>query len=155
VTQEASPLAYRNLGGFRGEAKSSTRLTRIAVNLCKAEWRKRQRRRQERVEDAPEKAVAQKATAKSKHGAEAMMDAERKERIDREIAALPPKLRLTFTKQPTSRATTDKTRMRAAMEPLQRSRFFLFCNREILHNALQSEILQAAASRPLKRARRT
>jgi len=96
VTQETFLLAYRNLRRFRGEAKFSTWLTRIAVNLCRSQWRKRKRRREESIEDVPEKVVADKAPGKSKNGAEAMMDGERGERIDREIAALPPKLRLTF-----------------------------------------------------------
>ncbi|MDP2895162.1 MAG: sigma-70 family RNA polymerase sigma factor [bacterium] len=97
VTQETFLLAYRNLSRFRGEAKFSTWLTRIAVNLCRSEWRKRKRRREESVEDVPEKLVADMSPGKSKNGAEAMMDGERGERIDREIAALPSKLRLTFT----------------------------------------------------------
>lgn len=97
MTQEAFLLAYRNLSRFRGEAKFSTWLTRIAVNLCRSGWRKRKKWPETSIEDVSEKAVAEKAAAKSKTGAEAMMDGERGDRIDREIAALPPKLRLTFT----------------------------------------------------------
>lgn len=97
MTQEAFLLAYRNLSRFRGEAKFSTWLTRIAVNLCRSQWRKRKKWRETSIEDVSEKAVAERATAKSKNGAEAMMDGETGERIDREIAALPPKLKLTFT----------------------------------------------------------
>lgn len=97
ITQETFLLAYRHLSRFRGQAKFSTWLTRIAINLCRSEWRKRKRRPEDRIEDIPEKVIAEKAPGKLKDGAETAMDGERGERIDREIAALSPKLQLAFT----------------------------------------------------------
>lgn len=97
MTQEAFLLAYRNIDRFRGEAKFSTWLTRIAVNLCRSEWRKRKRRRETRLDDIPREGIVEKANANGKSGFAAMIEAEKEERIDREIASLPPKLRIAFT----------------------------------------------------------
>ncbi len=96
MTQEAFLLAYRNIHRFRGQAKFSTWLTRIAVNLCRSEWRKRRRRRESRLDDLPPEAIVEKAGANQENGPTAMLEAEKGERIDREIAALPPKLRIAF-----------------------------------------------------------
>src|SRR6516162_2525966 len=43
VCQETFLRAYRALGGFRGQAKFSSWLYRIALNLCR-DWVRRQRR---------------------------------------------------------------------------------------------------------------
>lgn len=45
ITQETFIRAYRNRGGFRGDAKVETWLTRIAMNLCLDALRKRKIRR--------------------------------------------------------------------------------------------------------------
>jgi len=52
VTQEAFLRAYRGLARFKGQARFSSWLYRIALNLCR-DWMRRQRRRSERpmVED--------------------------------------------------------------------------------------------------------
>ena len=46
VTQEAFLRAYRSLPRFKGEAKFSSWLYRIALNLCR-DWLRKQRRRQD------------------------------------------------------------------------------------------------------------
>ena len=43
VTQETFLRAYRAIGGFRGQAKFSSWLYRIALNLCR-DWARRERR---------------------------------------------------------------------------------------------------------------
>src|SRR6187397_3457708 len=43
LVQEAFLRAYRSLGGFRGDAKFSSWLYRITLNLCR-DWIRRQRR---------------------------------------------------------------------------------------------------------------
>ncbi len=43
VTQETFLRAFRSIGGFRGQAKFSSWLYRIALNLCR-DWLRRQRR---------------------------------------------------------------------------------------------------------------
>jgi RNA polymerase sigma-70 factor (ECF subfamily) len=45
LAQETFVRAYMELGNFRGEARFSTWLSRIAINLC-LNWRKREARRQ-------------------------------------------------------------------------------------------------------------
>jgi len=97
LTQEALVLAYRNIDRFRGEAKFSTWLTRIAVNLCRSEWRKRKKQRERRLDDIPREAILERADSNRKNAPKAMMEAEKGERIDHEIAARPPKLRIAFT----------------------------------------------------------
>jgi RNA polymerase sigma-70 factor (ECF subfamily) len=96
LTQETFLLAYRNLGRFRGEAKFSTWLTRIAINLCRSEWRKKKTKREDRLEDIPTRVIAEEAHPTSRNGAAGMMETEKGERIDRELAALPAKLRIAF-----------------------------------------------------------
>ncbi len=97
VTQEAFLLAYRNINRFRGEAKFSTWLTRIAINLCRSQWRRRKKQRENSLADIPPAVLAEKADPNPQTGFNALTDAEQGEKIDREIAALPQKLRLAFT----------------------------------------------------------
>lgn len=97
LTQETFLLAYRNLRRFRGQAKFSTWLTRIAVNLCRSEWRKRRKRLENRLDELRHGALAQNRAGKPKNGPALMIEAEKGEKIDREIAALPRKLRMAFT----------------------------------------------------------
>lgn len=96
LTQESFLLAYKNIRRFRGEATFSTWLTRIAINLCRSEWRKHKRERECRSAHVSLEKV-QMANTVSKSGSQAMMDAEKGERIDSAIEALPPKLRIVFT----------------------------------------------------------
>jgi len=50
LAQETFIQAFRQLGGFRAEARFSTWLYRIAVNLC-LNWKKRQQRQQRLLAD--------------------------------------------------------------------------------------------------------
>ena len=56
AAQETFIAAYRNLGNFRGEAKVSSWLHRIAVNQCLTTKRRKRSRAEDRidVEDGPE-----------------------------------------------------------------------------------------------------
>lgn len=96
VTQEAFLLAYRKLEGFRSEAKFSTWLTRIAVNLCRSEWRRRKRAPEVSFDALSEEAILKEGHGNTKDASDAMIGCERGERIDREITALPERLRITF-----------------------------------------------------------
>src|SRR4029079_14390821 len=53
ATQETFLAAFRNLRGFRGEAKVSSWLHRIAVNQCISRERRSKVRRESQLEDEP------------------------------------------------------------------------------------------------------
>src|ERR1043165_3464678 len=54
ATQETFLAAFRNLRGFRGEAKVSSWLHRIAVNQCLTRQRRAKVRNESALDDAPE-----------------------------------------------------------------------------------------------------
>jgi RNA polymerase sigma-70 factor (ECF subfamily) len=54
ATQETFLAAFRNLRGFRGEAKVSSWLHRIAVNQCLTRQRRAKVRNESALEDSPE-----------------------------------------------------------------------------------------------------
>lgn len=54
ATQETFLAAFRNLRGFRGEAKVSSWLHRIAVNQCLTRQRRTKVRKESALEDSPE-----------------------------------------------------------------------------------------------------
>ncbi len=93
AAQETFVAAFRNLSGFRGEAKVSSWLHRIAVNQCIT----RQRRARTRAESSLEAEsatgthqFAAHAHASPAHEAEGR---ERTEAVRRAVAALPAELR--------------------------------------------------------------
>src|SRR4029078_9229065 len=58
ATQETFLAAFRNLRGFRGEAKVSSWLHRIAVNQCLTRQRRAKVRKESGIEDEEEKHAA-------------------------------------------------------------------------------------------------
>src|SRR2546423_2759378 len=93
ATQETFLAAFRNLRGFRGEAKVSSWLHRIAVNQCITRQRRAKVRNETGLEDEAEKNAAVFALPSEISPARA---AERKQRsVAARIAvsALPPDLR--------------------------------------------------------------
>ena len=92
AAQETFIAAYRNLQGFRGEAKVSSWLHRIAVNQCIS----RQRRARVRAETGiEEEAEAASGSLLSPGGspAHAAESKERAEAVRRAVASLPRELR--------------------------------------------------------------
>jgi RNA polymerase sigma-70 factor (ECF subfamily) len=94
AAQETFVAAYRNLRSFRGEAKVSSWLHRIAVNHCIT----RQRRARVRAETAIEEAVESAGEGLLSSGehaspARAAEARERAEAVRRAVAALTPELR--------------------------------------------------------------
>jgi RNA polymerase sigma-70 factor (ECF subfamily) len=94
AAQETFIAAFRNLQGFRGEAKVSSWLHRIAVNQCIT----RQRRARVRAETAYEDEVAAAgelflATSGRESPARLSESKERAEAVRRAVEALPPELR--------------------------------------------------------------
>ena len=94
AAQETFISAYRNLQGFRGEAKVSSWLHRIAVNHCITRKRRARVRAETGIEDeletAGERFLATDARESPARAAEAK---ERTEAVRRAVAALPPELR--------------------------------------------------------------
>ena len=94
ATQETFLSAYRNLPGFRGEAKVSSWLHRIAVNQCISRLRRPQMRAETALEDQVE-AAGESFLADPAHTspAAAAEKRERSEAVRRAVGALPPELR--------------------------------------------------------------
>jgi RNA polymerase sigma-70 factor, ECF subfamily len=93
VTQETFIAAYRNLSSFRGEAKVSSWLHRIAINQAIT----RQRRAKVRAEVALDQEIESNGSSILDTSASSpMLQAEKRERrelVQRAINALPPELR--------------------------------------------------------------
>ena len=94
ATQETFIAAYRNLQGFRGEAKVSSWLHRIAVNQCITRQRRARVRGETGIEDEVG-AGGESFLATGEHAspARATEARERTEAVRRAVAALPPELR--------------------------------------------------------------
>jgi len=94
AAQETFISAYRNLQGFRGEAKVSSWLHRIAVNHCITRKRRARVRAETGIEDEVESAGERfLATNERESPALATEAKERTEAVRRAVAALPPELR--------------------------------------------------------------
>lgn len=94
ATQETFVAAYKNLRGFRGEAKVSSWLHRIAVNQCIS----RQRRARVRAEtgiEAELEAAGERFLSTPAHAspAKAAESRQRTEAVRRAVGALPHELR--------------------------------------------------------------
>ena len=93
ATQETFLAAFRNLRGFRGEAKVSSWLHRIAVNQCITRQRRAKVRSETALEDEAERNAAVFALpleASPARNAEAL---ERGQAVRRAVGTLPPDLR--------------------------------------------------------------
>lgn len=94
ATQETFLSAFRNLRGFRGEAKVSSWLHRIAVNQCITRQRRAKVRKESALEDEAletgEVAYTAPATSSPARTAESR---ERRELVRRAVQALPAELR--------------------------------------------------------------
>ena len=93
ATQETFIAAFRNLRGFRGEAKVSSWLHRIAVNQCITRQR-RARTRAERSLEAETEAGGEKFAAPTHFSPARQAEGrERTAAVRRAVTALPPELR--------------------------------------------------------------
>jgi RNA polymerase sigma-70 factor (ECF subfamily) len=94
ASQETFVAAYRNLRSFRGEAKVSSWLHRIAVNQCISRRRRARVRAEtaidEAIETSGESFISTDERASPARAAEA---GERTEAVRRAVAALTPELR--------------------------------------------------------------
>src|SRR5881275_2840501 len=93
ATQETFLAAFRNLRGFRGEAKVSSWLHRIAINQCISRQRRAKVRHETGLEDEAEKNAAVFALPSEISPARAAEGRERCIAVRRAVCALPPDLR--------------------------------------------------------------
>ncbi|MDX6445489.1 MAG: polymerase sigma-70 factor, subfamily [Blastocatellia bacterium] len=93
ATQETFLAAFRSLRGFRGEAKVSSWLHRIAVNQCITRQRRAKVRGETALEDEAEKNAAVFALPLDVSPARTAEKVERSIAVRRAVSSLPPDLR--------------------------------------------------------------
>ncbi|MCA1816213.1 MAG: sigma-70 family RNA polymerase sigma factor [Acidobacteria bacterium] len=93
ATQETFIAAFRSLPAFRGEAKVSSWLHRIAVNQCITRQRRAKVRGETSLEAEEEDGGAQFASLTDATPAESAEARERGEAVRRAVNSLPPELR--------------------------------------------------------------
>jgi RNA polymerase sigma-70 factor (ECF subfamily) len=93
ATQETFIAAFRNLSAFRGEAKVSSWLHRIAVNQCITRQRRARVRGETSLEAQVEDGGVQFASTDGESPATGAEGRERTEAVRRAVNALPPELR--------------------------------------------------------------
>src|SRR4030095_7694796 len=93
ATQETFLAAFRNLRGFRRDAKVSSWLHRIAVNQCITRQRRAKVRGETALEDEAEKNAAVFAIPADASPARTAESVERSLAVKRAVSALPTELR--------------------------------------------------------------
>jgi RNA polymerase sigma-70 factor (ECF subfamily) len=93
ATQETFLAAFRNLRGFRGEAKVSSWLHRIAVNQCITRQRRAKVRGETGLEDEAERNASVFALPTDASPARSAETVERSQAVRRAVGSLPPDLR--------------------------------------------------------------
>jgi len=93
ATQETFLAAFRNLRGFRGEAKVSSWLHRIAINQCITRQRRAKVRGETALDDEAEADGASYFAPAHASPARAAESRQRTEAVRRAVNALPPELR--------------------------------------------------------------
>jgi RNA polymerase sigma-70 factor (ECF subfamily) len=93
AAQETFIAAFRNLSGFRGDAKVSSWLHRIAVNQCISRQRRAKVRGETSLEGETEDNGAQFAAPATESPARIVEGRERADAVRRAVATLPTELR--------------------------------------------------------------
>jgi RNA polymerase sigma-70 factor (ECF subfamily) len=93
ATQETFLAAFRNLRGFRGDAKVSSWLHRIAINQCITRQRRAKVRGETALEDEAEKNAAVFALPVDASPARSAEAIERGKAVRKAVSSLPPDLR--------------------------------------------------------------
>jgi RNA polymerase sigma-70 factor (ECF subfamily) len=93
ATQETFLSAFRNLRGFRGDAKVSSWLHRIAVNQCITRQRRAKVRSESAIETEEERDASQFASPVSYSPARVVEARQRSAAVRRAVNSLPPDLR--------------------------------------------------------------
>jgi len=128
AVQEAYLLAYRSIGGFRGDAKLSTWLTRIVVNEAIARRRKRERTAEViRMDGSPDfdEATDDDNASAPEPPERAAMRAESRAMLERQVDALPDAFRAVFLMRAVEEMPVDEVAAALELpEATVRSRFF-------------------------------
>lgn len=144
AVQEAYILAYRAMGGFRGDAKLSTWLVRIVVNESIGRARKRSRRAEviqlngsmEQSDDAAEVYMTE---ASSEQPERTMMRTEMRRLLEAKIDQLPDGFRTVFVLRALEEMTVDEAAVCLGIPPATvRTRYFRA--KGLLREALAREI---------------
>ncbi|QDL36332.1 RNA polymerase sigma factor [Rhodoferax sediminis] len=144
AVQEAYILAYRAMGGFRGDAKLSTWLVRIVVNESIGRARKRSRRAEviqlngsmEQNDDAAEVPMNE---ASSEQPERAAMRAEMRRLLEAKIDQLPDGFRTVFVLRALEEMSVDEAAVCLGIPPATvRTRYFRA--KGLLREALAREI---------------
>jgi len=93
AAQETFISAYRNLPGFRGEAKVSSWLHRIAVNQCLTKQRRRKARPESALEDEANLPQTNRAAPRHLLPSNRAEQNERLKLVRQAVLSLPPELR--------------------------------------------------------------
>ncbi|MBA3439629.1 MAG: sigma-70 family RNA polymerase sigma factor, partial [Pyrinomonadaceae bacterium] len=94
ATQETFLAAFRNLKGFRGEAKVSSWLHRIAINQCISRGRRARVRPETSLDEETDLNGAGSVVASARESpARQVESSDRREAVRRAVGALPPELR--------------------------------------------------------------
>jgi RNA polymerase sigma-70 factor (ECF subfamily) len=145
AVQDAYLKAYRNIGSYRGDAKLSTWLIRIAINEALARVRKRKRRDKILYLDGDPVSVpeSEKSSAMQQNTAytpeKAVLRAEVRNLIERKIDSLPDTFRCVFVLRTLEDMTVEETAVCLNIpEATVRTRHFRA--RGLLREALAREI---------------
>jgi RNA polymerase sigma-70 factor (ECF subfamily) len=146
--QEAYVQAYRNIGGFRGEAEMGTWLTRIVINQALMQLRRRKReqvvvplRRSDPDRDVQEANVAD---PRAESPADMTLRGEVRKIIERRIDELPTAFRTVFVMREVEEMTVDETAECLGI-PAATVRTRLFRARALLREALDRDMDAAKA----------
>lgn len=93
ATQDAFIAAYRNIGNFRGEAKVSSWLHRIAVNQCLTKKRRLKTRAETSLDDEDSSGAVEAASADRNTPLHAAERNERQRLVRRAVNSLPAEMR--------------------------------------------------------------
>ena len=144
AVQEAYLLAYRAMGGFRGDAKLSTWLVRIVANEAIGRVRKRSRRAEvvelngqtEHEGEAPEITMNEASPEQPERAA---LRAETRRLIEAKIDLLPDSFRAVFVLRAVEELTVEETAVCLSIpQATVRTRYFRA--RSLLREALAREI---------------
>lgn len=144
AVQEAYLLAYRAMGGFRGDAKLSTWLVRIVVNEAIGRARKRSRRAEViqlngNMEPNDEAAEVYMNEASPEQPERAVMRAEMRRLLEAKIDQLPDGFRTVFVLRALEEMTVDEAAVCLGIPPATvRTRYFRA--KGLLREALAREI---------------